>query len=193
MMGHNGFKIHRVFGTIVHQKSFSAGETFDFPVGESFALTDARVSDNKVLYYLHAGKSGATTLPENSADRTLQVKGVITGVREDGSPLPVRRVPDVSDMSVTVLPPGTYMAEEDAEWWCVNAEANRLNTRAKKTQFFFLKSGASTTLAVGTKLLVCGGNLQIDDTVFESGRAIELVTAPKTAVALSNCYGFLFE
>lgn len=193
MMNNNGFKIHRVFGTIVHQKNFSAGEIFSFPVGESFALTDARVSDNKVLYYLHTGTSGATSLSEHSTDRTLHVKGVITGVQEDGSPLPVRRVPDASTMSVTILPPGTYTAEEDAEWWCINAETNRLNKRAKKTQFFFLKSGASTTLALGTKLLVCGGDLQIDGTVFGSGKAVELVTAPKTAAALSDCYGFLFE
>lgn len=166
----NGFKIHRVFGAIVHQKTINAGETFDFSI--------------------------AKTIPsEQYENKTLFTKGRITGTREDGSPLPVERVPGTHTMTLNLVPSGnfTFTAQEDSEWWCINGEANKLNKRAMQAKIFSLKSGASTTLAVGTKLLVCAGNLQIDDTVFGDGKAVELTTTPKTAVALSNCYGFLFE
>lgn len=165
----NGFKIHRVFGTIVHQKNIGAGETFDFSIEKS-------------------------VLSEQYENKTLFTKGRITGTREDGSPLPVERVPGTHTMTLGVVPSGnfTFTAQEDSEWWCINGPANRLNQRAAQAKIFSLKAGASKTLEVGTKLLVCVGELQIDDTVFGAEKAIELTSNSKTAVALSDCYGFLF-
>jgi hypothetical protein len=165
----SGYKIHRVFGTIVHQKTF--------PIGETFKITVAKDTDSTQY-----------------GDKTLFTKGRVTGVRSDGTPLPFERVPGVNNLSRELIPAGefTFTAQEDSEWWCINALANRLNKRALQVAVFSLKAGADTTLNVGTKLLVCAGELQINDMVFGAGEAIEVTRARYTTTANSDCYGFLF-
>ena len=172
MRASDGFTIHRVFGTIVHQKNFDAGETFSFSIEK-------------------------TTLLNQHKNKSLFTKGRITVAQEDGTPVAAElfgAVKHYKPTNNTVVPAGNFVvtAHEASEWWCINADANSMNSRAMQVESFSLLSGASTVFKVGTKFLVCAGDIQIDDTVFSAGKAIEITTAPKTVTALSDCFGFFF-
>lgn len=172
MRATDGFTLHRVFGTIVHQKNINAGETFSFTVQNAAPISQ---HDNK----------------------SMVTKGRVTVAQEDGTPVPVELFAQVKHhkpSNDTIVPLGTFVvtAHETSEWWCINAEANHLNRRAMRAESFSLPSGASTTFELGTKFLVCAGQIQIGDTVFSAGEALEITTVQKTAVALSDCFGFFF-
>ena len=162
---------YNVFDAVVHQKRVAAGDKYKVIIKEN-------------------------TNSDGFGNISVFTKGRITGVFPDGSPLLFERVPGVHTLDREFIPAGefTFTAQEDSEWWCINRHLSQnIHITLEKIKIFSLAAGASTTLVVGTKLLLCEGNLQIGNNTFSAGSAVEISSANFDVTATTNCYGFLFK
>lgn len=156
------------FGWRIDRVSLAAGETFKSVMAED---TDSRSLVNMTLY----------------------TKGVITGKHSNSEHTPEPRVPGFFNSNLPpVLPKGeiTFLAESDAEWFCLNYGLN--GRRLPNVTVFFLEAGKALLLPVGAKLFVCTGSGILSGVRVSSAQPVEVAAAGASLVAEQDIRGFQF-
>lgn len=163
------YKTKIAFGFVVQHNKISAGD--------QYGVTVIRTMDSAQF-----------------GNASVFTKGRISGVREDGSPLPFDRVPGVTSLGRDSIPGGSYVftAVEDSEWWCINFRANKFNREFFDISVVTLAPGESRAIDVGAKLFLCDGSMQMDGEALTAGQPLPVPTEQKTITALTDCYCFSF-
>lgn len=167
-MNHNiDFTRYKVFGWVVHQKHLASGARYIIELPEDL--------NSKTL-----------------GNITLFTKGRITGERRGGGAPVADRVAGVHNMDRDFIPSGVFdfVAQEDSEFWCFNHKVNKGSL--PNVRPFFLRSGESTTLFMGTKLLLCAGEFSVGTCTFSTASAVDVVSDDLTVTANEDCHGFIF-
>ena len=134
-------------------------------------------------------------IPRSQAQTiTLFTKGRVVGANKDGvTPLlvPVRTA-GYTNLGLPLTPAGSYEFEayEEAEWWCIDYVHNR--KQLPDAEVFSLAVGSTTTLSVGTKLLLCVGSVLVNGVHHNAPKAFEVTSEDLVLTAEEQCYGFTF-
>jgi hypothetical protein len=122
------------FGWIIHRVSADAGERLNLEV--------RREVD-----------------PRRMSAQTLYTKGRLSGFyASEPERAALTRVPGfANDMLPNPLPPLTLemTADEDSEWWCISAPANK---KLPSVSFIRIQPGESQVMQAGSLVLVCEGS-----------------------------------
>lgn len=91
---------------------------------------------------------------------------------------------------------GVWRADfkEDSIVFCIPQplSTNPLRLLIDTLQVFLLPAGESTTIAQGTKLSLCQGQLKIDSATVRDLRQIEFKSGDRTVTAIEDCFGLIF-
>jgi hypothetical protein len=176
---------------------------------QTSVLSSQRVFGWVIEYcFLKTGSKYRTNVPKGGIPvsrlqkAALMVKGRITGVREDGSATHVK-TPGfmVRGVKNLVVPEGEsiFTAEEDSYWWCLKLDSNP--DGIPETDTFYITAGDDRELPIGSRLILCLGELSIEDKIFQAKDdpetplpvGIRIKTGPKTVKAITDCFGYLVD
>lgn len=124
----------------------------------------------------------------------LYTKGLVNQVNIDTQEISVRE-PGFCNALIKETA-GIWRADfkEDSTVFCVPQPkpANPLFLLIDNLQVFSLKAGQSTTLAQGTKLSLCQGQLKIGSATIRDLRQIEFKSGSRSVTAIEDCFGLIF-
>jgi len=172
--------VHAVFGYHIAESHWLANE--------NHTLKNGVVVDNII------------TIPENKEQQRLYL--ATTGKFQLLDPV-TNEVVHTSEAGDSTLnkpaPAGTWKENfvEDQTVFCLWKEFStphhpNSNIDLTKISQFTLKNGQTTNIAKGTKLFLACGALSIDGQDYQGPRQIEIASADKSALAIGDCYGFIF-
>lgn len=126
--------------------------------------------------------------------QTLWVKGLISGVNTTTGEVTPSRVPGYFTDTAKVIPSGVYefIAQEDAEWWCLPAHVN--DNDAPVLTPVVIKEGESFTVPANSLVVFVAGSFIVDMEIFDTLPVpFELTENEMTVVALEDTYGLIFD
>jgi hypothetical protein len=162
------FRKYKVFGWTLYRKTLPAGHGY-------------------------TAINSAETTHSESDNVTLWTKGRITGVNTATQAPVTTRIPGLFSKNLAAYPAGkfAFKAEEDSEWWCFSYTASR---RKEPTSLdaMTLEVGEQHEFPIGSRFLVCGGEVTSPSGTFGPGQAAYVQSAPITVTASQRTFFLLF-
>lgn len=167
-------------GTVVQQTPYKA-------FGYIFIKTEYADGSNIVVDW-----------PQNRKWANCLTKGSMVNLTiDDGGSSPLKTLPDFvagdwhdPDLANQWYGRGSFDVVGETVLWCISDDLN--NDYIPEVEKWFLASGQTVNLPVGTKLFMCQGNLSIDGSTKSNPTQIHIKTSETAVTANEDCYGFSF-
>lgn len=172
---------------------------YTYPNGATIQQTPYRAFGYIVLKNVFAdGTHIVADWPQNRQWWNMTTMGSMVNISLDAASTPPNLsipdvvVGDVSTVDDFAQTSGTasYDIVGETHLWCISDDNN--NGYLPDSEKWFLASGQSATLPVGTKLFFCQGSLTIDGETKTNPTQIHIKTSETSVTANEDCFGITF-